>query len=301
MDVDSTIYFGKVYIIEWLEPNDAKTGWDLYGELEPMGIMSKPPIAVAFKRVTTRGEFIAHLRWIQDDFKDTKALPLLHIETHGIATEPEGGPHGIGTSSHDCVLWPDLMQELIPLNQLTQLRLFVVLAACEGMWGMKMLHPTERAAFLVLLGPDKTIKPGPLAKAMQTFYRMMFEKRNGNAAFQAMNDTVDPAQPAFGMINAEMAFRWVYGGFLRERCTPAEIAKRAESILHAARWKYFIEHGRPMPLQAFALLQAETQRHVESHDEYFIRMRRDYFFIDLLPDNDKRFPITMADCLASEM
>lgn len=55
-----------------------------------------------------------------------------------------------------------------------------------------------------------------------------------------------------------------------------------------------------MPQHAFTVVKAETQRHVESHDAYLIQMRRDHFFIDLFPDNDKRFPITMADCLAPE-
>lgn len=296
--VDSTISFGKVYIIEWLGPDDAKTGWDLYGELEPMGIMSRPPFAAEFKSVATRDEFIAHLRRIQEDLRATEARPLLHIETHGITTTPEGGPHGIGASGNEYVLWPELMQELISLNRLTQLRLFVVLAACEGVWGMKMLIPTERAAFLVLLGPVERIKPEPLAKAMQTFYRTLFQQHNGNAAFNAMNAVVDRAEPAFWMINAEMAFRWVCGEYFRTRCTPAELARRAESILHGIRWKHFIDHGRPMPLQAFTLIKAETQRYVENHHEYFVPMRRGYFFIDVFPDNDKRFPITLADCLA---
>jgi hypothetical protein len=42
---------------------------------------------VAFKRVKTRDEFIAYVRWIRDDFRETKLLPLLHVETHGITLD----------------------------------------------------------------------------------------------------------------------------------------------------------------------------------------------------------------------
>jgi hypothetical protein len=67
------------------------------------------------------------IRSIRDDFRETRLLPLLHVETHGITVDQPGGPHGLISSVDDCVLWPELMQELIPLHQLTQLRLFVTL------------------------------------------------------------------------------------------------------------------------------------------------------------------------------
>src|SRR6266481_5626633 len=110
--MDSAIYFGKVYIIEWLAPGDARTGWELFDELQPIGLMAKPSVDVSFQRVRTRNEFIAYVRTILDDFRATRLLPLLHIETHGFID-------GICSTAGDEVLWPDLMRELIPLNELT--------------------------------------------------------------------------------------------------------------------------------------------------------------------------------------
>jgi hypothetical protein len=192
------------------------------------------------------------------------------------------------------------MQELIPLNQLTGLRLFVTLAACEGVWGMQMLQPTERSAFLALFGPHETIDEDPLVEGMQAFYTSMFKDGTGNAAFKAANDAVGGAKPAFAMVNCEMAFRMVYGDFLRERCTPVELARRAESILHGLRWRFFIDHGRPMPIETFTMLQARTKQHVENYDAYFVEMRHNYFFYDLMPANATRFPVTLRDCLREE-
>ena len=104
--MDQTIYLGKVYIIEWLAPGDAKTGWELFDELQPIGLMSKPSVEVCFKRVRTRDEFIAYIRTIPEDFRATGRLPLLHIEAHGFID-------GICSTAGDEVVWPELMEELI--------------------------------------------------------------------------------------------------------------------------------------------------------------------------------------------
>ena len=74
--------------------------------------MSRPSVDVVHQRVACAAEFIDFVRTIGIDFRETRRLPLLHIETHG-------APEGIGCSADDHVLWPQLMHELIPLNQLT--------------------------------------------------------------------------------------------------------------------------------------------------------------------------------------
>lgn len=118
--MDSKILIGKVHIVEWLRPDDIiKTGWDLFNEVQPIGIMSKPQVEVEFHRIATRAEFIALLRGFEVDFRATGRLPLLHIETHG-------NDDGIGVSSTEGFTFLELMEELIPLNRLTGLRLVVV-------------------------------------------------------------------------------------------------------------------------------------------------------------------------------
>ena len=44
--MDPSLYFGKIYIIEWLAAGDAKTGWELYDDLQPIGLVSTPQIDV---------------------------------------------------------------------------------------------------------------------------------------------------------------------------------------------------------------------------------------------------------------
>lgn len=291
-NMDAKISFGKVHIVEWLPPGEAKTGWELFDELQPIGLASKPCVDVAFKRVRTRAELVAHIRDIQEDFRATRKLPLLHIEAHGFLD-------GICSSAGDEMLWAELMNELIPLNRLTGLRLFVVIAACEGLWGMQMLQPVERAAFLALLGPNERISAGHLSKACLAFYRGMFHLANGNAAFKAMNEMVNPLKPQFGMVNAEMLFKHVYCAFLKELCTKAEITRRVDRLVAENARQFKAEFGVGMWAHEVAHMREFVRQHVEAHNEHFQRFRRQFFFIDLFPENDDRFPITIEDCFAA--
>jgi hypothetical protein len=291
--VDAKLYFGKVHIVEWLRPGDRRTGVELFDELEPLGIVSKPQVGTQLHRVATRIDFLRVLRSVEDEFRATARLPVLHIETHG-------DYDGIGVSDAEGFTFNELMEELIPLNTLTGLRLIVVMSACLGMWAIKMLQPVNRAAFLAVIGPNRPMDDHELARGFQAFYRTMFQVGNGNAAYKAMNDAIDPSKPTFGMANAEMLFRMVYQDFLHDRCSPTELEKRVESLMHCIRWKYFIDHCRPMPMSVFEYWRTAMRQYVENHDEHFNRFRREYFMLDLFPENDRRFPLTLADCLKDD-
>ena len=271
-----------------LDADDAKTGRELRETLEDLLPTLAPKVMLAFRRVETRDEFLEYLRSIKDDFRETRLLPLLHVETHG-------NLDGIGPEGQELLPWEELMPELIVLNQLTQLRLFLVLAACEGIWAMKMLQPTDRAAFLAMLGPNEKISAGKLAAACKLFYRTMFAKGSGGAAFKAINDSVNPDKPTFSMVNAEMLFKMIWRGFVKDRTSPEEIDDRIQHILIQNMIAFRDAHGFPMPPDVLEEVRRRVRRHVEAHEEHFAEFREHYFFIDKFPDNDQRFPITFAD------
>lgn len=291
--MDAKLQFGSVHVVEWLRPGDRRTGTDLLDEIQPLGIVSKPEVLTRLHRVATRADFIGAIRTIEEEFRSTARVPVLHIETHG-------NYDGIGVSEKDGFTFPELMDELIPLNTLTRLRLIVVMSACLGIWAIKMLQPITRAACLAVIGPNRKLEGHELARGFQTFYRTIFRTGDGNAAYKEMNDAVNPSKPTFGMANAEMLFSDVYRDYLHYRCSPAEIDERSKRSMHCLLWKYFIDHGKPMPLLVYEYFKTATRRNIESHDEHFDRFRQHFFMIDFYSENDRRFPITLADCLALE-
>jgi hypothetical protein len=288
---DDVLRFGKIEIVEWLRPGDMRTGRDLLDEVEPMGIMSVPAVRAQYRQVWTRAEFLAALRAIENEFGATGMLPLLHIETHGSVG-------GIGVSDQEGIAFAELMEVLIPLNRMSGLRLVVVLAACEGIWGMKMLQPARgAAAFRALIGPEHRIFPEELAKGCQAFYRGLFSRKgDGNEAFRAMNDAVDSTKPTFFAISAEGALKMVFRGYLKELCTPGEIERRVDAMEAKALQQ---RHDDGLPDMFWKDKQRARRLLRESlldHRAHFDRIRREFFFIDQFPENDQRFDVKFEDC-----
>ncbi|MGE0593534.1 MAG: hypothetical protein AB7G23_06390 [Vicinamibacterales bacterium] len=289
--MDAQIFIGKIHIIEWLRDSDRRTGWELFGEVEPMGIVSNPRVDVAFYRVATRDAFIDVIRAIENEFRRTSRLPLLHIETHG-------NDDGIGIAADNGFTFLELMEELIPLNGLTGLRLLVVLAACHGIWGMKMFQPATRSAALAIIGPHRKVDDDEVARGLQAFYRGMFAHRGGDRAIQEMNDAIKPGEMTFGALHAELLFKKVYREFHRQLCTPESIERRLDAMIPEWHAQARIDFGRDVTDRELERARALARHHLEAHDGNFADFRRHYFWMDQFPDNEGRFPVTLADCVA---
>jgi hypothetical protein len=291
---DDVLRFGKIEIIEWLRPGEMKTGRELFDEVEPMCIWSVPATSAQYRQVSTRAEFLAALREIESEFVATGMLPLLHIETHGSVGR-------IGVTEHESISFPELMEELIPLNRMSRLHLTVVLAACEGIWGMTMLQPARgAAAFRALIGPELEILPDRLAKGCQAFYRgLLSGAQDGNQAFQAMNDAVDTTKATFLAVSAEGAFRTIFRGYLQGLCSVDEIERRVDAI-ETTSLQRRREEGLPdMPSANKRRARRRLRDSILDHRRHFQRMRRDFFFIDQFPENDQRFDVAFEDCQLS--
>ena len=52
--MDNRLTLGVVHVVEWLGDGDAKKGPELFDDLEPLGIASKPKVVVRFWNVRTR-------------------------------------------------------------------------------------------------------------------------------------------------------------------------------------------------------------------------------------------------------
>ena len=287
--MDNRLTLGTVYIIEWLRPGDGRPGEELFGEIEPLGLVSEPEMPCRFWKVSTREEFVRLIPIIEEEFKSTRRIPLLHVETHGDA-------NGIGPSAQDGINWPDFMELLIPLNKLTGLNLVVLLAACEGFWGIQMLQPArEAAAFRGLIGPNRQLSTPDMSRACLAFYRTVFEQRDGDAALKAMNDALDPARPTFWISSPEEAFRIVFKNYLQEKCTPDAIEQRVDKVIEGIRERRRAEGAHGLYKWEIAALREKTHQRLADHRSRFEQMYRDFFFINEFPENAQRFDLKFED------
>ncbi|MGH2362048.1 MAG: hypothetical protein ACRDGM_16100 [bacterium] len=281
--------FGKIHIIEWLwtiNPEtgnpDRRTGQESLEEIRAM-LAAAPdsPVQVILHRVSSRASFLARLNRIEQDFRVSGRVPLLQIETHG-------NGDGIGLSHDDGLTWPELMKALTPLNQATGVRLPVFLAACDGMWGIRMAQAMERAPFFALLGPNREVTPGEVVRGMRAFYRKVILDRDGLRAMDAMNNIVDPDKETFRIYNCEQLFRDVWGWYLEGTSTEEHIAPRIDEAEARAQAE------RPRTPAEIAHLRAYMRDYILDYQARFEESRRHFFMIDLYPHNHARFNLLLT-------
>jgi len=125
MTNDVKIRIGAIHILESLPPGNLRTGERLRDELEPLGQVSTPQIAVHFWREPTRAAFLGRLQHIAAAVRFSGLAPVVHLETHGT-------PEGLELASGEAVTWSDLKAPLTTINVTCRLNLLVLLGACNG-------------------------------------------------------------------------------------------------------------------------------------------------------------------------
>src|SRR5213593_4565089 len=236
--MENRLSFGRIHIIEWLwklnpetEEPDRRTGTEVYRAAKQIIAESGTRMDLILHRVSSRSTFLARLKRIEEDFRTTRRIPLLQIETHGDAD-------GVGLTEENGLTWPELMQALTPLNMATGVRLPVILSACHGIWGIKMAQPVERAPFLALIGPNRKVYSGEVVRGMTAFYRGVFVHKSGDRAMQLLNSIVDPDRTTFGIYNCEKLFVDVWNGYLEEVARPGVAEARVERMMTMGRLTY---------------------------------------------------------------
>jgi hypothetical protein len=294
--MEHELAFSRIHIVEWLRREDPvtgapdrRTGQETYCELKQILAETRLPIAVILHRVSSKKGFLDRLKTIENDFRLSGKVPLLQIETHG-------DDDGIGLSDDDGLTWHELMEAMKPLNEATGVRLVVFLAACYGMWGIRMAQPMDRSPFFAIMGPRREVQPGQVVRGLRTFYRRVLVERDGKTALDAMNNIVDPDEPMFRIFNCEQLFRNVWDWYLEDSSTEEGIAPRIEQAVVAAEAK------RPRSPAEIEHLRAYMRNFILDYPARFEESRRHFFLIDRFPGNDARFNlhVTPAGAIAPE-
>jgi hypothetical protein len=154
----------NAWIIEWLGPQDQKTGRLLHDWLQDrrpgwsayVPCKSKAGVLAAIERATVRAQ-------------QSRIVPLLHLEAHGDEIGL-GSPDGLGAS--ELLTWEELAAPLQQLNLATACNLVVLVAACTGFAGIKAFFRGPRAPAVALVGSTDRIVEGNLLRGTKEFYRL---------------------------------------------------------------------------------------------------------------------------------
>jgi hypothetical protein len=84
--------------------------------------------------------------------------------------------------------------------------------------------------------------------------------------------------------------------FFATACVEPALSKRVTSLYtRMVAWR-FNERGQAPSGDELAQLYAFAREHIVAHEEWFNKTRENFFFIDLVPENAERFPVTIDEC-----
>jgi len=101
-----------------------------------------------------------------------------------------------------------------------------------------------------------------------------------------MNGSIALSGVSFRVVNALQLFKLVYRHFHAVQCTPAAIDRRVEKIAREGEADFLAANGVPMPPGLAAAKKSAV--------------RVLLFFLDLVPQNAERFPVTFAEVQAPD-
>ena len=284
VNAEPAFRIGAIHVVESLPPGDLRTGERLEELISPLAQASLPELAVQFSRPRSRIALLEQFEAIaQFTIRENRA-PLVHIETHG-------SQDGFELASGDFVPWSDLKEPLTRLNVLCRLNLIVMTGACDGAGLINVIDIADRAPLWGFVGATSEITAGQVDDAFSEFYRVLFALRDGGKALAAMNARLS-GENRLVFIGARDIFVAVMRDYFRAECTPDRLAERVrrQSELYAPKL-----NGRQR-----TLFEKRVAAHLSNHSLHFDRFKTRFFFSDLCPENDSRFPVDLATltCLA---
>lgn len=172
----------NVWIVEWLQDTERRTGTELHAWLE-----AKRRGWAHLVVCKQRADVFSAIQEATAFARRHNARPILHIEAHGNEDGLEGPTIDGGPNF---ITWDEITPHLRELNFATSCNLILVCAACKGIASMLSASSGDRIPCVAVIGPDSNVNPTPLLNAMKELYRNWM---NGLLDLDAPSREIEPA------------------------------------------------------------------------------------------------------------
>jgi hypothetical protein len=199
--------FNYVLVIEWLEPDDSRTGMMLVEHLMRSGINS------VYAGVETSEGFRAVIQEALTRLPQW-GIPAIHIETHG-QEPPDDLEKDVlfGSGDGPLLTWSELGILLAPLNQAADFKLMLVGAACHGGAAMGAMNACDHVApFSLCIGYETKVLDDSIIKSMTELYSgFLVRRENSHTVLARAQEMLRPGEKFHyltSVILAYQVFRW---------------------------------------------------------------------------------------------
>lgn len=267
--------FNKVYVIESLG-FERKTGEELYNDLLKIKTYQLENFTAELFQPVTKAEFVECLESIKDDIVSNGIFPIIHLELHG-------NKSGMELESGEFILWSELYDLLVDLNTTSNFNLFLSMGVCMGGYLMQEIKINRPAPFWGFIGSFETLYNTDIIARYTQFYTEFLTSFDLNKAFDQLKNANTGIPADYRIISSEMTFQNVYKAYAANEFTSVKVKERFEKALRESghNIKDRNQHNRFL-----IKFQVELNR---SKNGFYNNHREKFFYIDMFPDNDKRF------------
>jgi hypothetical protein len=218
----------KIVVVESLEANETKTGYELVKFIGPVIDESQLDLKVEYRQCTSAKEFLRVVSELITAANDFGELPLLHVECHGskgCGLEFENGSE---------LQWKELSVCLRELNIATGFNLLVVISACYGSYLLTKVDAISTAPFRFLVAPSEELDPAEILRGFRNFYSALIKTSDLNAAARCLAEP-GLASGYWFTRPAELWFETLVTGYVQAHCTRRATKDRARAMVAQLR------------------------------------------------------------------
>ena len=279
--------FNTVIIVQSLSDSELHTGDRIKEDLDTYNSAFPHGVSIELVNVASKSEFLIVLQDVEKLAKMKPCLPVLHIEAHGAQDH-----QGIIFSSGDFCGWSDVKPHFTAINIATKLNLLIVFSLCYGAHFAEHLAPPDRALCWGLVGPTKAEKGSYLLESFSAFYREIFQTGDGTKAIRELNNNASNNDLDYFFTSASMFFKDVYKRYIESRCSDKAYEERASKL----RKRFKKDNAPRIPSRGNLKRQFKS-----SERHYFEKFKKNFFMIDLFPENAERFKVHYSEVIDKKL
>lgn len=270
----SSFKFSKVSIVESLKPKDKKTGQLLYDQLDMFEVFHQKGLKLELNIISTRLEFENLLDLLTKNAHDFSEIPILQIEAHGSEDKLS-----MVLNSGETISWYELEEILRTLNLATKCNLLLVMSTCFGAYASMAISLTNRAPFWGIIGPETTVYPDEIIGSLTNFYSHLYQGKDGSELVKALE--LNQSQ-ILKFLTSEWFFVKAYVSYVKNFCNEQATLQAAESFSQK------LSASGVVNLPELDLIKQAIRPHGK---EFFEKLMRHFFMIDLFPENENKISV----------
>ena len=277
--------FNKICVLESIPNGELKSGLRLYEDRIQQAQMQHRNLTSSYSDVQNKKQFYSELVLIAKQARENAVYPMLHIDCHGSES-------GLKLKNGEEIVWSELRDYLIDINKACRLNLIITLAACSGAYLIYVAERLDRAPFRALIAPDHEILAGEAEADFKAFYETFFRTLSGDEAMMALNRGIVDSDRKYHFLSVEGLFLRAYTKHIANHNMGKGKQERIEELLTESRKNPGVRRQNIGDIR-----RTIKERLKQKEESHFYKVKKQFFFEDLYPENGKQFSITYGQVI----